>query len=344
VLPASPIAENLQRCDRALCTTCKGKKAPYGRSYNDEWFLDSGASAHFTPFESDFVSMTQRNYGCIETANSKAPLFMVAIGTVLIEHEIIDPKDKTTRTAISKLWPVYCVPGMTMCLLSTEQLLQSGLSIEGTMDGSTFCDSSSNAVLSALPNLWGSIQIVRTCIIKNNVPNPVSLVTRHPDYETIHRHFGHISDEAMRHILDNIEGAEKICFPNKKHVCRGCALGKLHQRSFSENPKRSSETLGLIHSDLLELSTLSYSKYKWMITFLDNYSSYYRVAFLRKKSDAAEAIKAVFWLWSNTTSYSVKHLHTDNRGEYMTSELQSFLREQGIVHETSTPYVHQQNG
>jgi len=28
----------------------------------------------------------------------------------------------------------------------------------------------------------------------------------------------------------------------------------------------------------------------------------------------------------------------------MTSELQSFLREQGIVHETSTPHVHQQNG
>jgi len=52
------IAENLQRCDRALCTTCKGKKTPYGCSYNDKWFLDSGASAYFTPFESDFVSMT----------------------------------------------------------------------------------------------------------------------------------------------------------------------------------------------------------------------------------------------------------------------------------------------
>ena len=131
--------------------------------------------------------MTQGNYGRIETANSKAPLFMVAVGTVLIEHEIIDPKNRTTRTAISKLWPVYCVPGMTMRLLSTGQLLQSGLSIEGTMDGSTFRDSSGDAVLSALPNLWGSIQVVRTCIIKNNVPNPVSLVTRHPDYETIHR-------------------------------------------------------------------------------------------------------------------------------------------------------------
>jgi len=81
-----------------------------------------------------------------------------------------------------------------------------------------------------------------------------------------------------------------------------------------------------------------------VITFLDDYSSHCRVAFLHKKSDAAEEIKAVFWLWSNTTSYSVKCLHTDNGGEYMTSELQFFLCEQEIVHETSIPHVHQQNG
>jgi len=144
----------------------------------------------------------------------------------------------------------------------------------------------------------------------------------------------------MRYISDNVEGTEKICFPNKKHVRRSYALGKLHQYSIPENPKCSSETLELIHSDLLELPTLSYSKYKWVITFLGNYC---RVAFLRKKSDAAEAIKTVFQLWSNTTFYSVKCLHTDNGGEYMTLELQSFLCEQGIVHETSTPHVHQQN-
>jgi len=144
----------------------------------------------------------------------------------------------------------------------------------------------------------------------------------------------------MRHVSNNVEGAEKICFPNKKHVCYGCTLGKLHQHSFPENPKHSSKTLGLIHSDLLELPTLSYSKYKWVITFLNDYSSYCRAAFLYKKSDIAEAIKAVFWLWSNTTSHSVKHLHTDNGGEYMTSELQSFLHEQGIVYKTSIPHIH----
>jgi len=268
--------------------------------------------------------MTQGNYGRIETANSKASLFMVAIGTVLIKHEIIDPKDRTTRTAISKLWPVYYIPGMTICLLSTRQLLQSGLSIEGTMDGSTFCDLSGDAVLSALPNLWESIQVIRTYIIENNVSNPMSLVIRYPDYETIHCQLGHISNEAIRHISDNVEGAEKICFPNKKHVCCSCTLEKLHQRSFPENPKCSSKTLGLIYLDLLELPTLSYSKYKWVITFLNDYFSYYRVVFLCKKSDAIEEIKAVFWLWSNTTFHSIKCLHTDNGKEYMTSELQFF--------------------
>jgi len=37
-------------------------------------------------------------------------------------------------------------------------------------------------------------------------------------------------------------------------------------------------------------------------------------------------------------------LHTDNGGEYVILELQSFLREQGVIHEISTLYVYQQNG
>ena len=190
--------------------------------------MDSGVFAHFTPFKFDFVSMTQGNYGHVKTINSKAPFLMVTVETVLIEHKIIDPKDRTTRTAISKLWPVYCVSGITMHLFSTGQLFQSGLSIESTMDGSTFHNSSGDIVLSALPNLWGSIQVIRTCIIKNNIPNPISLVTRHPDYETIYCQLGHISDKTMKYVLDNVEGTKKICFPNKKHVYCGYALGKLY--------------------------------------------------------------------------------------------------------------------
>jgi len=46
--------------------------------------------------------MTLDNYGQVETANSKAPL-------ILIEYEIFISEKKTTKVAISKLWPVYCI-------------------------------------------------------------------------------------------------------------------------------------------------------------------------------------------------------------------------------------------
>ena len=38
----------------------------------------------------------------------------------------------------------------------------------------------------------------------------------------------------------------------------------------------------------------------------------------------------------------MKRLYTDKEEEYIILELQSFLREQEIIHETSTPYVYQQ--
>ena len=152
-------------------------------------------------------------------------------------------------------------------------------------------------------------------------------VRRHLDFETLHHYFGHASDKVICHVINNVKDAKKIHFPTQKHICYDYTLRKMHQHSFPKNLSHSSKPLRLIHSNLLKLSTLSCSKYKWVIIFLDNHSSFYNIAFLCKKSGTADAIKSIFQIWSNTTSYPVKRLHTDNRGEYVISELQSFLRE-----------------
>jgi len=65
--------------------------------------LDSDASTYFTLFESDFVDITLSNYSQVETANSKAPLFIVASSTILIEHEIFDLEKETNKVTMSKL-------------------------------------------------------------------------------------------------------------------------------------------------------------------------------------------------------------------------------------------------
>ena len=65
--------------------------------------LDSNTSTHFTLFESDFVNITLGNYSQVETTNLKAPLFIVASSTVVIEHKIFDLQKGTTKVAMLKL-------------------------------------------------------------------------------------------------------------------------------------------------------------------------------------------------------------------------------------------------
>ena len=103
VLFNSLITIILFKYEKALCSLCKGKKAPYNSFYEDEWFLDFDASTHFTPFESDFANMTLGNYSWVEIVNLKALLFIVASSTILIEHEIFDPEKETIKVAVSKL-------------------------------------------------------------------------------------------------------------------------------------------------------------------------------------------------------------------------------------------------
>ena len=57
---------------------------------------------------------------------------MIALYTVLIEHKIFNPKKRTTKVAISKLWLVYCISSMQMHLLFTGQILQSKLRVKAT--------------------------------------------------------------------------------------------------------------------------------------------------------------------------------------------------------------------
>ena len=105
----------------------KFEKASYSSFYEDEQLLDSGISTYFTLFESDFVDMTPGNYNSsqVETANSKALLFIVTSSTFLIKHEIFDPEKETTKVIMSKLWSVYCISSIQIHLLFTRQILQS---------------------------------------------------------------------------------------------------------------------------------------------------------------------------------------------------------------------------
>ena len=117
------------------------------------------------------------------------------------------------------------------------------MKVEGNKSSSTFHDKSGDAVLLATLNLWSNIQIIRTYILKHDIPNSVSLIIRHLDFETLYCCFGHAFDEVMYYVLYNVEDVKKIYFPTQKDICYCCTLGKIYQCSFPENSMYSSKPL-----------------------------------------------------------------------------------------------------
>ena len=154
VLSNSSITINLSKCEKTLCFLCKGKKVSYNSFYEDKQFLYSSVSVYFTPLKSDFVNITLNNYSQVETVNSKASLFIAASDTVLIEHKIFNSEKETTKVAMSKLQPVYCIPNIWIHLFSTKQILQFRLRVKDNKSSSTFCDKFGDTILSATLNLW----------------------------------------------------------------------------------------------------------------------------------------------------------------------------------------------
>ena len=100
--------------------------------------------------------------------------------------------------------------------------------MESNKSGSTFYDKSGDAILFTTPNFWDNIQMVRTHILKYDIPNSVIFATRYLDFETLYYCFEHVSDEVMHYILDNVKNAKKIHFPVQKHIYCSCTLRKIH--------------------------------------------------------------------------------------------------------------------
>jgi hypothetical protein len=88
----------------------------------------------------------------------------------------------------------------------------------------------------------------------------------------------------------------------------------------------------------------SIQKALYIATFIDDYSRYGVVYFLNNKDQCTATFKK-FVAWAeNQTSEKLQALHSDHKGEYMSSELKSFLAKKGIKHHLMMPRSLQQNG
>ena len=68
-------------------------------------------------------------------------------------------------------------------------------------------------------------------------------------------------------------------------------MGKSKRLPFPTSKSRAKQPLNLVHSDLDEMSDLSIGGYKYTTTYLDDYSSFGVIFYLKKKSDEFATFK-----------------------------------------------------
>ena len=110
------------------------------------------------------------------------------------------------------------------------------------------------------------------------------------DFETMHQCLAHPSGEVLRKAGKYVKGFLDIKIPSE-HFCPGCAQGKMTQKPFPASETRATEPFELIHSDLKMQPVKSYRKYRYTITFLDDFTSHAWTINLRTKDAALPATR-----------------------------------------------------
>jgi len=87
----------------------------------------------------------------------------------------------------------------------------------------------------------------------------------------------------------------------------------------------------------------SISKVRFFLIFVDDFSCFTWIYFIRKKSEVFQHLKDFKALVETQSGKKMKVLWTDNRGEYVNHEIHDLFHEAGIQLQHTVPYTLQQN-
>jgi hypothetical protein len=164
-------------------------------------------------------------------------------------------------------------------------------------------------------------------------PDSALLLTHTDESSSIwHERFGHLNFRYMQYLSKKIlvDGLPDIHF--SKGACEGCVLRKHPQEKFDKGKsQRASPPLDLIHNDLMgPFPHTSIRKVRFVLIFVDDFSHFTWIYFLRKKSEVFQHLKDFKDLVETQSGKKIKGLRNDNGGEYVNHEIHNIFHEEWI--------------
>nr|GFB11343.1 retrotransposon protein, putative, Ty1-copia subclass [Tanacetum cinerariifolium] len=129
-------------------------------------------------------------------------------------------------------------------------------------------------------------------------------------------------------------------------LCSSCELSKAKRSLFKSKAVLSlKERLNLLHMNLCgPMRVASINGKKYILVIVDDYSRYTLTLFLRSKDETPEVLKDFLLMIQRNLQAPVITVRTDRGTEFLNKTLNTFFKEEGIEHQTSTAQTPEQNG
>jgi len=341
------------------------------------WLVDSCASYHFTPSRSSYASYRKVDKKEITSediftdANGN-PSYHVGIGTVVLQAG--------EGTLVLK--DVRHTPGLSCNLISVGLLKKQGFTIGMSeidpspfritdTEGSTFeanlhekhniylldnCTATSRsdtkivyATVKSYPNMNNSAEDIEEIEVKKVVPQTMTMMQWH-------RRLGHLNKADILRMARDPGSGVKISGIKDLPFCKICVKAK-QTRRYSKTPRiRSVRPLERIHIDIagggktLEFeSTIDEKELdpsrlgaKYVMGITDDATRFRWPFFLKKRSDAIQALKFFYKFIKNRGFKPPAYVHSDN--EFKSKKIQQFFNDEGTQWEPTAPHSPWQDG
>ena len=110
--------------------------------------------------------------------------------------------------------------------------------------------------------------------------------------EISHKRLRHPNSVVLSHLSNSGLLGNKNQFSVASIDCSTCKLGKSQTLPFPNFGNRSAKCFDVIHSDVWSISPIiSHAHFKYLVTFIDDYSRFTWVYFLRSKSEVFSMFK-----------------------------------------------------
>ena len=306
-------------------------QSPSGIS--SSWIFDSGASKHMSPHITSFDSLCPSNSSLsVMTANG-TPLPLAGVGSV--------------NTHNLSLSDVYCVPALTLNLISVGQLCDSGYLVQFSSTACCVQDPRSQKLI-GIGRRQGGLYVLDNLRPPHVAASGVdlssfSLNSSSSSFYLWHSRLGHVSASRLKFLAS--KGHLGDLSTHDISDCSGCKLAKFSALPFARSVSCSVAPFDLVHSDVwgpAPIATKGGSRY--YVSFIDDYSRYCWVYLMKHRSDFLPIYRSFKALVKTQHSSVIKCFRCDLGGEYTSTDFSTLLASDGTIHQTSCTDTPQQNG